>query len=312
MAIYLDEKGTKPIYGRLETAAARSSYGLTEIDMEDPVLKKWMDAHEAYLLSNVRRRAVVKAYTYYGDVLANTFLRKKTIDEPLEILTSIRKENKTIPFAYQIYDHYDFLVKQGLEMPERSTLMVGDVVQKEAMFKLFEDNFIFFLRTYILNKLIKDYCAELYRIILKAPKICRDITVYRGIKNEQNLEPGILRFKGDSFVSTSLNLDSAMEFTEGYSKTRCCLYKILIRKKTPCLYIHDVSRLASEFEILLPYNVVFVHSPALLQATHHGDSVLVRAISTDGIVDGYVRPTYTKLGGAKTRKNKRRTRKRTI
>ena len=308
-AVYLDEKKTKPLYGRLDPS---KSYELAEFDYAaDPSLKAWMDAQDAYLLSDERRKAIVQGYTFYGDVLANTFLRKKTLDEPLPILSEIRKQ-VMIPFAYQIYDNYDFLVKQGLEMPERSSLIRSDgTIQTSAMSKVFDDNFKFFMRTPILNKLVKDYCTELYTIILNAPRARQDITVYRGRKSEQSLEPGILRFKGDSFISTSLDVNSAMEFTEGYSKTRCCLYKILIRKKTPCLYIHGVSRVEDEFEILLPYNVVFVHSPALLQATHHGDPVLVRAISTDGIVDGYVRPTYMKLGGAKTRKNKRRTRKRT-
>jgi len=311
VAVYLDDKKTKRIYGRLNTA---KSYELAEFKSAeaDPKLKEWMAAQSAYLQSDPRRKAIVKAYTFHGDVLANSYLRR-SLDSPDEILSKIRRDRTSVPFAYQIYDHYDFLVKQGLAMPPRDALIDKDgTIQGAAMAGVFDANFDLFMRMPILNKLVGDYCLELYSIILKSPKATQDITVYRGRKSEQSLEPGILRFKGDSFISTSMNVNSAMTFTGGYAKARCCLYEILIRKKTPCLYINDVSRVENEFEILLPYNVVFVHSPEILQLTHNDDPVLVRKISTDGITERRFEATYMRLAGGTRRKMRhtRRTRRR--
>lgn len=309
VAVYLDDKKTKPIYGRLNAA---KSYNPVEFNSEkvDPTLAKWLAAQSAYLQSDPRRKAIAKAYTFYGDVLANSYLRR-SLDSPDEILSKIRRDKLLIPFAYQIYDHYNFLVKQGLAMPERDTLIAKDgTIQSAAMFGVFDANFDFFLRMPILNKLVKDYSTELYSIILNSPKAEQDITVYRGRKSEQSLEPGILRFKGDSFISTSLNVNSAVGFTAGYGKARCCLYEILIRKKTPCLYINDVSRVENEFEILLPYNTVFVHSPEILQFRHDSDTILVRTISTRGITERPLEPTYMRLAGGTRRKVRRSRRSR--
>lgn len=303
--VYLDGDKTKPLYGRLDTA---KTYDIAEDEDEDyepdPVLEAWITAQNTYLMADLRRLFIVNQYTYHGDVLANTFLRKKTLDDPLEILTKIRDRKKSVPFGYQIYDNYDFLLKQGLEMPERSLLLKSD-----NMFKVFDNNFKFFTRTYILNKLIKDYCSELYRIILNAPRSHQDIVVYRGVRGEDFLEKGILHFKSESFTSTSLSINQSMSFIKGLN---CCLYKLLIRKNTPCLYINDVSAIKdNEFEVLLPYNVVYAYNPVLLKLTYNGAPIFSRQIFTEGITEGYFEPTYMKLAGGKKKrtKTKRRSKK---
>ena len=301
---YLNHMKRKPIYGQLNDKypVELSDYSDAE---PDPEVSAWTNAQFLYLMEDVRRKTIIKAYTYHGDVIANAYLRR-TLTEPKGILTAIKDYRKTIPFAYQIYDNYDNLVKNGLTLPDRATLLEDDGrINEPVMYKLFVDNFDYFLKVHNLNMLMKDYCKELYTIIVNAPRAPRDILVYRGRKSEQSLPPGLIRFKSDSFISTSMSLDVAMKFTEGYAKYHCCLYEITIRKGTPCLYINELSKVYNEFEVLLPYNVVFTHSHKVRLRKHYGYPILVRNIVAEGITEADVEPLYVKVASKKKAKKTR-------
>jgi hypothetical protein len=232
---------------------------------------EWMDAQAAYLASRPRITAIVRAYTFRGDKLANSYLRG-TLDNPYDILNAIRGD-ATVPFAYQIFDNYDFLKSQGLTLPPKETLMVEDItkmrnvnfatIRHANIHALYLANFDYFLRLHILHKLIKDFCHDLKRIIKKAPRAPDTMFVYRGIQDENHLKPGTYDYVNTSFVSTSINpyVASSQSFTSPYfgMPIRFCVYEMELKYAAPCIYLRSISHF-SEDEILLPYNLGYKHS----------------------------------------------------
>jgi hypothetical protein len=141
---------------------------------------------------------------------------------------------------------------------------------------------------------------------VNAPRIPHDITVYRGRKSEQSLPPGIVRFKEKSFISTSLNIRSVFKFMERHMKYICCLYKINIKKGTPCLYVNDVSKVDNEFEVLLPYNIVFSHQHVLKEYVHDGIPIIMRSITAEKLTTRDITPTRIRISSTlKSKKSKK-------
>jgi len=269
-----------------------------------------MDKCTRYIYNNIRSLFTLRSYTYRGDEIVNAYLRKSTKNYRM-ILQNIRISGKEIPFSYIIYDNYDFLKKAGLIMPEKDTLISSDKINIEPLviIKLFNDNFKFFVQPHILNKLMADYSKELYNIIVNAPRIPYDITVYRGRKSEQSLPPGIVRFKEKSFISTSLNIRSVFKFMELHTKYICCLYKINIKKGTPCLYVNDVSKVENEFEVLLPYNIVFSHQHVLKEYVHDGIPIIMRSITAEKLTTRDITPTRIRISSTLKSKGSRKSKK---
>jgi len=225
--------------------------------------KEWIKAQEEYLKSDPRITAIVRAYTFRGDKLANSYLRK-TLDNPYDILNAIRGDT-VVPFAYQIYDNYDFLVGKGLTMPAKETLMMDDgkTIHHANIHALFLANFDYFLRLPNLYTLMKDYCRELLKIIQNAPRAPDDVFLYRGIQNENHMKPGTYEYVSNSFTSTSLDpyVAAGSSFTSPYLNTPIsfCVYEIELKFGTPCIFLNSVSHFPED-EILLPYNLLYRHS----------------------------------------------------
>lgn len=225
-------------------------------------IQSWLDLQKQYIVSSPRIRHIVSAYTFRGDVLANGYLRK-TLTNPYDVLNSIRGD-KTVPFAYQIYDNYDFLVSKGLSMPAKATLMMDDgiTVHHEHIKELYLLNFDYFLRLHNLYPLLKDFCRDLLHIIQKAPRASGKIIVYRGVKDEAYIPARTLDYVNMSFQSTTLDPNVAVKFTKNYFNTpmNFCVYEMELSMDSPCLYITPVSQFPHEHEILLPYNLRYTHS----------------------------------------------------
>jgi hypothetical protein len=225
-------------------------------------IQSWLDLQKQYIVSNPRIRYIVSAYTFRGDVMANGYLRK-TLMEPYDILNQIRGDT-TIPFAYQIYDNYDFLVSKGLSMPPKETLMMEDgiTIHNKNIKALYLANFDYFLRLHNLFPLLKAFCRDLLHIIQKAPRSSGKIIVYRGVKDEGFIPARTLDYVNISFQSTTLDPDIALKFTKTYFSTpmNFCVYEMELSMDSPCLYITPVSQFPHEHEILLPYNLRYKHS----------------------------------------------------
>lgn len=226
------------------------------------IMEAWKDKQARYLNSSPRITAIVRAYTYRGDRLANSYLRG-TLTKPYDMLNALRGDS-VIPFAYQIYDNYDYLERQGLTMPPRETLMEDDgsgSINDAAIKALYIANFDYFLRLHNIHKLMKDYCRDLLDIIKRAPRAPMDMLVYRGVENELHLKTGTIDYVNNSFQSTSINPYSAVDFTKHLFDTpiRFSIYEMKLPYGAPCLFLDPVSRY-KEHEILLPYNIRLTHS----------------------------------------------------
>ena len=225
--------------------------------------KEWILAQELYLHSSPRILSTVRAYTFRGDRLANSFLRG-TLKDPHNILNAIRGD-KVVPFAYQIYDNYDFLVSKGLTMPAKETLMMedGQTIHDANVHALYLANFDYFLRLPNIHKLIKDYCRDLLHIIQRAPPAPSDMFIYRGVRHEDYLKPGTYEYVDTSFSSTSIDPYAASDiaFTTPFFSTpmRFCVYEMKLKAGSPCIFMKSVSDYA-ESEVLLPYNLRYIHS----------------------------------------------------
>ena len=166
---YEDISQTTRIYGRIELPdpmnAFKPSYSYDpNLTREDyfgtSKMESWRKSHEDYIRSSDRILKTVKAYTFHGDRLANTYLRG-VLSGLEDLMESIRYSVEDVPIAYQIYDHYDFLKKHGIKMPEKDTMMKDDKLDMEIMRTFFESQYKKLTNQFVLRRLLKSYTDDL-------------------------------------------------------------------------------------------------------------------------------------------------------
>jgi hypothetical protein len=170
--------------------------------------------------------------------------------------------------------------------------------------EFFNKNYAKMSNQFILGRLLKSYVEELQNIIENAPRLGKNLRTYRGSKNEDFLEPGILSFINRGFSSTSLNLSVALGFTKEYYGVRCCVYDIDIDKSVPVLYIASVSKFPDEEEVLISSNVLYERDIAVSTIPHKASEYLYRHMKVKKAPEGRFTPVYMKLN--KGTKNTRR------
>ena len=224
-------------------------------------LEAWMKEQTQYLTENPRRKDIVKAYTWRGDRLVNSYIRRN-LAHVGAVMKSIYDEdtNKAFPLAYQIIDAYDMLVAQGMKAAPKDTYFTDDVLNHPVVRDLFLANFAFFQRLNVLVPLIKAYRKEFNHIIKKSPQLGYDMTVFRGIKNEEYHKPGTIGYVTENYLSTSLSPivagSSAFTSLDVYgTRFRMFVYEITIPAEVPCLYMEGITDVPGELEILLPHNL---------------------------------------------------------
>ena len=309
---YEDIAPGKRIYGRIQLPdpmdAYKPSYSydpdLTRNDyFGTPKMEAWRKSHEDYILSSDRILKIVKAYTYHGDRLANTYLRG-VLSGLEDLMLSIRFSVEDVPIAYQIYDHYDFLKNHGIKMPEKASMMKDDKLDMDVIKTFFDSQYKKLTNQFVLRRLLKSYTEDLQEIIEKAPKFGETLYTYRGVKNEDFLEPGTLSYINRSFSSTSLSIDVSSKFTESYSGYRCCLYLLEIAKSVPVLCIDSVSLVKGEYEVLIAHNVLFNHNVDVKTMKHKHNNYLTRVIKVTKVPVGNFKPLFMKLSPTKKTKSK--------
>jgi hypothetical protein len=311
---YEDISADTRIYGRVELPDPMNAYKLSysyDLDLTrenyfgTPKMEAWRKSHEEYILSSDRILKIVKAYTYHGDRLANTYLRG-VLSGLEDLMFSIRFSAEDIPIAYQIYDHYDFLKNHGIKMPEKASMMKDDKLDMTVMRTFFDSQYKKLTNQFVLRRLLKSYTDDLQMIIKKAPKFGETLYTYRGVKNENFLEPGILSYINRSFSSTSLSMDVSAKFTESYSGYRCCIYNLEIDKSVPVLCIDSVSLVKDEYEVLIGHNVMFNHNVDVKLRKHKHQNYMTRVIKVTKVPVGDFKPLFMKLSPTKKVKHKRR------
>jgi len=312
---YEDIAPGKRIYGRIHLPdpmdAYKPSFSLYDSDLTrndyfgTPKMEKWRKSHEDYIRSSDRILKIVKAYTYHGDRLANTYLRG-VLSGLEDLMFSIRFSPEDIPIAYQIYDHYDFLKKHGIEMPDKASMMKDDKLDMTVMKTFFDIHYKKLTNQFVLRRLLKSYTDDLQEIIQKAPKFGETLYTYRGVKNEDFLEPGTLSYVNRSFSSSSLSMDVSSKFTESYGDYRCCLYLLEIAKSVPVLCIDSVSLVKGEYEVLIAHNVLFEHNIDVKTMKYKHNNYLTRVIKVKKVPFGNFKPLFMKLTPTKKSKAKHR------
>lgn len=222
-----------------------------------PRLEVWMQEQTSYLMSSIRIHYIVKAYTYHGDRLVNSLIRR-TLTHPQILLESMQQDIK-FPLAYQILDSYDALLAKGMVGTSvKDMLLPTGEIKHEAVMKLINDNIAFFNRVNILYPLINAYRKELSKIIKHSPQLGYDMVVFRGVKEESYHAPGTIAYVSNSFLSTSVNPRIARNFGNtpiyGTGFTQF-VYEITIPAEIPCLYLEGITAIKGEAEVLLPHNL---------------------------------------------------------
>jgi hypothetical protein len=118
-------------------------------------------------------------------------------------------------------------------------------------------------RNYTKDGKYRDYKEQLNEIINNAPKIDKNICVWRshGFMTPHKIDDTIIN---DRFLSTSLDFEVALGFLRS---SPCCFYEITINKNTPLLIITDYFK-RNEKEIILPlYSKIKIYSKYTINNT---------------------------------------------
>lgn len=249
--------------------AARYSAKYTHPIKSDE-LYGWIKKQQLFSASlSSRDRAILQSYTYTGDTLLNNYIRGTLGD-----ITSTMFSKATRGFmyaffmGYYLYDQYDAF-KSQLTLPRRLSLLKeyaeNGITQFRVnlgyFYEIVEDNMDFFRNPDNIAPLLEAYKQDLIRIIAAAPRLTQPLTVYRGFRSEAHLRG--LEYENNDFISTTLYLPKALDFSECYGPGPGCLnyhggvYEITIDKQIPCIYMELNTLAAEEFEILLPPGLHF-------------------------------------------------------
>ena len=307
------EPGSR-IYGRIDIpdemniVRKQFSHGpsvLTRDELFDsPKMEKWRKSHEEYIHRDKRTLATVLGYTYVGDRLVNAYLRGVSPDYK-HYMSELSSSEGNLPFAYQLYDHYDFLKKHGFPMPEKDTLMKDGELDMKVLKAFFDKYYEKFENPFVMNRIIKSYADDLHEIIKNAPRFGDTLSTYRGVKNEDFLEAGALSYINRSFSSSSLSNTEAAKFTNPYGKYKCCMYNIKIDKSVPVLCIDSVSKYPKELEVLISNNVMFQYFVDVKHREVPGQGyILQRYIDIIPVTKNY-KPVYLKITPKYKKKLKR-------
>jgi hypothetical protein len=307
------EPGSR-IYGRIDIpdemnmVRKQFSHGPSVLTREDlfdsPKMEKWRKSHEEYIHRDKRTLATVLGYTYVGDRLVNAYLRGVSPDYK-HYMSQLTSSEGDLPFAYQLYDHYDFLKKHGLPMPEKDILMKDGELDMKVLKAFFDKYYEKFNTPFVMNRIIKSYADDLHEIIKNAPRFGNTLNTYRGVKNEDFLEAGALSYINRSFSSSSLSNTEAAKFTNPYGKYKCCMYNIKIDKSVSVLCIDSVSKYPKELEVLISNNVMVRYFVDVKHREVPGQGyILQRHIDIIPVPKNY-KPVYLKITPKYKKKLKR-------
>jgi hypothetical protein len=212
--------------------------------------------HKKYIRSlSDEQKDTLEGYTFIGDTIINNFMRNqydRLSSQIYRIFTAIeRSEYPKLPLDWQIYHFFEYITKNGVKTTyKKADLISGKILERDIIHSIFYDNVGWFSNPRNIEPLVTDLIIKTVNIILKAPRSPYRIKVYRGMTSEHIKS---LNFISSDFWSTSYIPNSALRFTGlGAYSTYWCIYEITIMPNVPCLYISDLSKYSSEFEILLP------------------------------------------------------------
>jgi len=250
------------------------------IARDQVLINTLINRHKMYIAKlSDEEKDTLEGYTFIGDTIINNFMRNmydRLSSQIYRIFTAIeRAEYPKLPLDWQIYHFFEYLTKSGVKTAYKKTELIDrKKLQRDIIHTIFAENVDWFSNPRNIEPLITDLIIKTVKIILNAPRSNYRIKVYRGVTSEHL---NSLNFISSDFWSTSYIPNSALKFASlGAYSTYWCIYEITIMPDVPCLYISDLSKYSSEFEVLLPPFIQYRTS----------DRVDLKGLYTDDIYDG--------------------------
>lgn len=217
-------------------------------------------------------QTILKHYTLYGDGIINHYIREKNLSEQT-FKRVFEKHNKHInndfctPSSDSPGSVGTYLTRLAIYNARRD-LYVEDETDFELNIEYISDQKRYRFTdkngdkiTYqnkdavkFVTKLLNNTLISFQTILNNAPKIEKDIYVFRGIRTRRNTEDVMQRFNG--FNSFSLDPQVGHNFSMMKGTTNGTVYRLLVQKGTPLLYLSN-SMIESEEEVLLPTGGIF-------------------------------------------------------
>lgn len=213
--------------------------------------EEWIEAQNNFITSlSVEELHTLRSHTCDGDVIANYFLQKGSIDKDIDSIGGdnrkedtifIRKkrsktERDFILFYYQIIEY----IKQD----------ISNMKSKIDIEQYIKENY----HNFDWNKIIRMYIKDVGKIFKKCPKVKNEFVVYRGVEDEYHLSKSY-KGKFPSSTLTSVTLDSKVAIT--YAGIRCCVQRIRLCKGAKAILIEGISMYDNDKEVLLPFNTTY-------------------------------------------------------
>ena len=258
--------------------------------IENLVDDEWLVKMNKYILNlSTKDIYTLIGYTHYGDVIANSYMRRKmsksgfsqdlgaydkwyTNYYPLFFqalykiekisdsdIESILKDGKDIDVNIQ----YPVNLSNGNGITlNKNKNYLGKILVSKLLKQMNNDKTLTNVDKYIIfynvgkylsfskfwQDVIRQYTYDLDSIIDKSPATTKKMIVYRGVKGDYYLKGNKNHiYKTDSFVSTSINLPSALKFSGG----KCCFKRITLLPGTKTVLLAGISKYKNEIELLL-------------------------------------------------------------
>ncbi len=255
-----------------------NTFIINDIDTFD---ENWIKECNKYVDTlSISDKATLLGYTHNGDEYINTYLRYSNIKvELLKNDLQIIFNNLTIqgfPLYAQIFKMNNIdNVESYFNTSKDSKGVIGSIT-KEGLIKIREiltksninndtDNDT--LQQYF-TPVIKQFGIDLNNIIKLAPKLTKNIKVYRGVGSDRITQKEIIT----GFTSTSIALKNVIKFSKQTSNTnKYRIYEYIITVNTPCIFIPPKYTWPAhhgkpEFEVLIGSNIIAIPSDIIHKA----------------------------------------------
>jgi len=278
------------------TAAFMQEYGLLHDALALSALKPWIASQNEFLMNlSTYEILTVQNYTRYGDRLTNSFLRgtfdaskddksiRAMYPQILQLLRTLAPGDFNDQNLYGELDEYFdkpvSTVYDALHEVQHVSLTDPDDIEHTVRVIIGLGRY---MSTKFLKRTVQLFAEDLHRIVMAAPPVTHEFTLYRGTKAPY-FQTKTGRHRSVTFMSTSLSIDVAARFLNvpvdslgsgpdsqsGASQSRpnddddmsgggrggvsrCCLQRITVLPQTRALIMFPVSHFASEAEVLLP------------------------------------------------------------
>jgi hypothetical protein len=195
----------------------------------------WFDRSNKYLMAlSLRDVYTIQSYSWHGDVIANRYLLEyaDNDDELAPDYISYLHEDvnpKTIPFFFQLLEIWPKFFDEEIPTPLSAAYvwlvnrLKGDEIEDEKFWRA----------------VIRQYVADIERIIKAAPSPKREMTVFRGTKTHYYSNKLGEIFSNATFTSTSYMATVTQSFAN-YAGG-CCLSVYKLKPGVHCIWMDPIS-----------------------------------------------------------------------